>query len=58
MKILQNTLYVTKENAYIRLDGESADVRLDGKSLGRFPLINLAGIVTLGWDIALSLIHI
>ena len=54
MKILQNTLYVTKENAYIRLDGESADVRLDGKSLGRFPLINLAGIVTLGWDIACS----
>ncbi|MGF0069026.1 type I-C CRISPR-associated endonuclease Cas1c [Candidatus Spyradosoma sp. SGI.093] len=54
MKILQNTLYVTKENAYVRLDGESADVRLDGKSLGRFPLINLAGIVTLGWDIACS----
>lgn len=54
MKILQNTLYVTKENAYLRLDGESADVRLDGKSLGRFPLINLAGIVIIGWDIACS----
>lgn len=54
MKVLQNTLYVTKENAYLRRDGESADVRLDGKSLGRFPLINLEGIVILGWDIACS----
>ncbi|MBR6797275.1 MAG: CRISPR-associated endonuclease Cas1 [Opitutales bacterium] len=35
-------------------DGESVDVRLDGKSIGRVPLINLEGIVTLGWDIACS----
>lgn len=54
MKTLQNTLYVTKENAYLRQDGESVEVRLDGKTLGRFPLINLEGIVTLGWDIACS----
>ncbi len=54
MKLLLNTLYITKENAYLRQDGEAVDVRLDGKSLGRFPLINLAGIVTLGWDIACS----
>lgn len=54
MKVLQNTLYVTKENAYLRRDGESVDVRLDGKSLGRFPLINLEGIIVLGWDIACS----
>ena len=54
MKILQSTLYVTRENAYLRQDGESVDVRLDGKSIGRVPLINLEGIVTLGWDIACS----
>lgn len=54
MKILQNSLYVTKENAYLHLDGASADVRLDGKSIGCFPLINLAGIVTLGWKIMCS----
>lgn len=54
MKVLQNTLYVTRENAYLRRDGESADVRLDGKSLGRFPLINLESIVILGWDIVCS----
>lgn len=54
MKILQSTLYVTRENAYLRQDGESVDVRLDGKSLGRFPLINLESIVTIGWDIAAS----
>lgn len=54
MKILLNTLYVTKENAYLKKDGESVDVRLDGKSLGRFPLINLESIILLGWDIACS----
>lgn len=54
MKILQSTLYVTKENAYLRLEGESVDVRLDGESIGRFPLINIEGIITIGWDIACS----
>lgn len=54
MKFLQNTLYVSTENAYLRRDGESVDVRHEGKSLGRFPLINLAGIVILGWDISCS----
>lgn len=54
MKVLQSTLYVTKENAALRRDGESVEVRLDGSVLGRFPIINLESIVVIGWDIFCS----
>jgi CRISPR-associated protein Cas1 len=49
-----NTLFVSKENAYLSKDGAAVDVRLEGQSLLRVPLHNLEGIVTLGWDIGAS----
>jgi CRISPR-associated protein Cas1 len=49
-----NTLYVTREGAYLAKDGAAVEVRVDGKSLLRVPLHNLEGIVALGWDIGAS----
>ncbi|MDY5729953.1 MAG: type I-C CRISPR-associated endonuclease Cas1c [Eubacteriales bacterium] len=37
MKKLLNTLYVTKENAYLSKDGENIVIREEGVELGRFP---------------------
>ncbi len=54
MPVLQNTLYVTRDGAYLFKDGEAVAVKLEGKVLIRVPLINLEGIVTFGWDIACS----
>ena len=49
MKKLLNTLYVTSENSYLSLDGETIVV-LDGdKEAGRVPLHNLEGIVSFGY---------
>jgi len=49
-----NTLFVTRENAYLAKDGAAVDVRHEGQSLLRVPLHNLEGIVALGWDIGAS----
>jgi CRISP-associated protein Cas1 len=54
MKTHLNTLFISRENAYLAKDGAAVDVRLEGQSLLRVPLHNLEGIVTLGWDIAAS----
>jgi CRISPR-associated protein Cas1 len=54
MKTHLNTLFISKENAYLAKDGAAVDVRLDDQSLLRVPLHNLEGIVTLGWDIGAS----
>lgn len=49
MKKLLNTLYVTRENAYLSLDGENVVVN-DGDSIvGRVPLHTLESIVTFGY---------
>ncbi len=49
MKKLLNTLYVTRENAYLALDGENVVV-YDGDSvIGRLPLHTLESIVTFGY---------
>lgn len=49
-----NTLFVTREGAYLSKDGAAVDVRQDGQSLLRVPLHNLDGIVALGYDIGAS----
>jgi CRISPR-associated protein Cas1 len=54
MKVHLNTLFVTREGAYLAREGATVDVRQEGKSLLRVPLHNLEGIVALGWDIGAS----
>lgn len=49
-----NTLFVTRDGAYLAKDGAAVDVRQDGQSLLRVPLHNLDGIVALGYDIGAS----
>jgi CRISPR-associated protein Cas1 len=49
-----NTLFVTREGAYLAKDGAAVDVRQAGQSLLRVPLHNLDGIVALGYDIGAS----
>lgn len=54
MKLYLNTLYVTKEDSWLSLDGETVAVSLHGERLIRVPLINLEGIQTFGWNIGAS----
>ncbi len=54
MRTHLNTLFVTREGAYLAKDGAAVDVRQDGQSLLRVPLHNLDGIVALGYDIGAS----
>lgn len=49
MKKLQNTLYVTSENSYLSLDGETIVVLDKELEVGRVPLHNLEGIVSFGY---------
>ena len=48
MKKMLNTLFVTKQNAYLRKDGETVVVELEKQVLLRLPIHNLNGIVTFG----------
>ncbi len=54
MKKHLNTLFVTLEGAWLSKDGQAVDIRHEGKSKMRVPLLNLDGIVCLGWDINAS----
>lgn len=49
MKKLLNTLYVTSENSYLGLEGETIVVYDDRREVGRLPLHNLEGIVSFGY---------
>ena len=49
MKKLLNTLYITRPNAYLRLDGENIVIEEDGNVLGKLPLINFESIVYFGY---------
>jgi CRISPR-associated protein Cas1 len=49
MKKLLNTLYVTKPDAYLSLDGENVVILSEGEQLLRVPLHNLEGIVAFGY---------
>lgn len=48
MKKLLNTLYVTRQGAYLSKDGETVAVEIEKKVALRLPIHNLAGIVTFG----------
>ena len=54
MKKHLNTLYITKEDAWLSLDGETVAVSLYGERLLRIPLVNLEAIQTFGWNIGAS----
>ena len=45
MRKLLNTLYITKEDAYLTLDGETVCVHIGDERIGQFPLHTLEGIV-------------
>ncbi len=49
MKKLLNTLYVTTENAYLSLDGETVVILSEGQEPGKIPLHLFEGIVTFGY---------
>ncbi len=45
MRKLLNTLYVTREESYLSLDGENLVLSEHGKELVRLPLTNIESIV-------------
>lgn len=49
MKKLLNTLYVTRPDIYLSLDGENIVLLQDKEKIGRMPLHNLEGIVSFGY---------
>lgn len=48
MKRLLNTLFVTTQDVYLRLEGEAVAVMKEHETMARFPLHALNGIVTFG----------
>lgn len=54
MKQHLNTLYVTTENAWLTLDGETVVVSVQNQRIGRIPLLNIQAIQTFGWSIGAS----
>lgn len=54
MKKHLNTLFISREGAWLFKDGDTVCVKLDGSIALRIPLHNLDGIVVLGWDIGMS----
>ena len=49
MKKLLNTLYITTPRTYLSLDGENIIATKEDKSVSRFPLHNIEGIVGFGF---------
>ncbi|MDR2357727.1 MAG: type I-C CRISPR-associated endonuclease Cas1c [Oscillospiraceae bacterium] len=49
MRKLLNTLYVTSQDAFLALDGETVAIRREGERPAHIPLHNLEGIVTFGY---------
>ena len=54
MKKHLNTLYITTDNTWLSKDGDTIKIQLDGQCLGRFPLHNIQGIISFGWNILVS----
>lgn len=54
MKQHLNTLYITRDDTWLSLDGETVAISLKGERLARIPLVNLEGIQTFGWNIGAS----
>src|SRR5437588_9544419 len=53
MKEILNTLYVTKERAYLHLDHDTIRMEVKSEKLMQMPLLHLASIVCFG-DILIS----
>ena len=49
MRHLLNTLFVTTEDAYLSLEGENIIVNREKQIIARFPLHNLAGIISFSY---------
>ena len=49
MRKLLNSLYVTRENAFLSLDGENIVIREENEEIGRFPLHILESIITFSY---------
>lgn len=49
MKKLLNTLYVTREKAYLSKDGENVVIFEEGKEIGRYPIHILDGIISFSY---------
>ncbi len=49
MRELLNTLYITSSDRYLSLDGENIVVLCGNEEVGRLPLHNIEGIVTIGF---------
>lgn len=50
MRKLLNTLYITSPDRYLSLDGENVVINCEGEIIGRVPLHNLDGIVTMSYS--------
>lgn len=49
MRKLLNTLYVTKDTAFLTLDGENVVVKVEAEEIARFPLHPLEGIISFSY---------
>ena len=49
MKHLLNTLFVTSQDAYLALEGETVVVYREKQAAGRFPLHTLSGILSFSY---------
>ena len=45
MRKLQNTIYITNEQAYLTLDGDNVVIKVNDKEIARFPFDNIENIV-------------
>ena len=50
MRKLLNTLFITSEQAYLTLDGETVCVEIQKKKVGQFPLHTLEGIISFSYN--------
>lgn len=49
MRKLLNTLYITRQESYLSLDGENVVMMLEGKEAARLPLSNIESIVCMNY---------
>ena len=49
MRKLLNTLYITKDESYLTLDGENLVLTLQGETLVRLPFTNIESIVCMNY---------
>lgn len=50
MRKLLNTLFITSENAFLSLDGETVYVEINRQKVGQFPLHTLEGIICFSYN--------